>query len=235
VKVFLSGGYHYDPLHRLRLRAGLEFLRNRCGDPAFVAVEANRTLFQAVVGWQRQLFVELAQKDAKLSQLRLDELESLANTIHYEADSHQGLFTNNPRVVWLDDERNFGTSDNPCSTAQRYIKTYRKALEKENPNRSVRKVMQAISKFVTARAAKSTVADTFDRDKAWARMILRAKSFKPGYGIIVVGENHVQNKPSYLRSLLEAKGYECHVRYLANATTAHNNWATQPNLSLSAI
>jgi len=227
MKFFLSGGFHDDPLHRLRLRAGIEFLRNQYGDPAFVAVEANRTLFQAVTYWQRQLFVRLARKEPKLSQLRLDKLECLAKAIHYEADSHEGLFTNNPRVLWLDDERSFGTAGDPCSTAERYFQTCRKALENENPGSNERKAIQAISKYITERAAKSTVDDVFDRDKAWARKILSKRSYKSEYGIVVVGENHVQNKQSYLRALLAAKGYDCHIRYLATATTANNNWSTQ--------
>jgi hypothetical protein len=229
VKFFLSGGYHDDPLHRLRLRAGIEFLREHCGDPAFVAVEANRTLFQAIIYWQRQLFLRLARKETKLSQLRLDKLEALAKTIHYEADSHEGLFGNNPKVIWLDDERSFGTSADPCSTAERYLATCREALKDENPGPSETKVMQAISRFVTARAAKDNAQVTFDRDNAWAEMILRTSSSESGYSIVVVGENHVQNKQSYLRALLEAKGCECHIRYLANATTARDNWSTQSN------
>lgn len=227
--LFLSGGYHYDPLHRLRLRAGMEFLRDEYGDPAFIAVEANRILFQAVIRWQRQHFVQLARKDTKLSLLRLDEIESLAQTIHYEADSHECLFVTRPKVIWLDDERSFGTAGDPCNMASKYIKTFCEALENEDPSRSIRRVRQAISRFVTARAAEEMGDGSFDRDKAWARKILRNSSSKPGYGIVVVGEGHVSRKPSYLHYLLAAKGYECQVRYLVNATSATKHWSTQPN------
>ena len=227
VQLFLSGGYHDDPLHRLRLRAGMEFLRKTYGDPTFIAVEANRTLFQAVILWQRQHFVHLAKKlNTKLSKIRVDHLESLAKTIYYEADSHECLFAHRPEVIWLDDQRSFGTSDDPCGTAERYFKTCCEALENESPGRNIKNAMQAISCFVTARAAQSPENDSFDRDRAWAKMIRRKSTHQPGYGIVAVGENHIQNRGSYLGALLAANGFRCELRHLANATTVLDTWST---------
>lgn len=204
----------------------MKFLRDRHGDPAFIAVEANRSIFQAVIScWQRQQFVFLARKNCKLSKLRLDELECLAKTIHYEADSHEGLFQNSPNLIWLDDERCFGSSDDPCGTAERYVNTYCEALKHQDPGRSITKVRQAISDFITARAAVSTAFDSSDRDKVWVEMILRNKSStSDGYGIVIVGEDHVKDTPQTLLARLEANGYTCQVRYLANATTPSVNW-----------
>jgi hypothetical protein len=220
----LFGGHHQDPLHRLRLRADMTSIHSKRGDPEFVAVEANQSIFHAVISpWQRQHFVELAQKDPKLSMLRLDELECLAKTIHYEADSHHGLFAKNPRVIWLDDGRSFSSADDPCGTAVRYLKTCREALRKENPGRSVRRVREAISKFVAARAAGHAVNDSFDRDKVWIKKIPREKFSKPRYGIVVVGESHVQDGLPNLRALLRGKGYRCEVRFLANGRSISNS------------
>ncbi len=42
MKLFISGGYHGDPLHRLYLGACMRLLERDLGLPAFIAVEANR-------------------------------------------------------------------------------------------------------------------------------------------------------------------------------------------------
>lgn len=133
MKLYVFGGIHDNPLHRRRLKRWLECLHNQLGPPAFVAVEANRVLFQAVIKHQRLKFVNLGKGCPQLSQLNGRSLEKLSRAIAYEADTHEeaGCFAEDLPLVWLDDElqdQDLKTVNDPCGTAMRHLKRCQKAL-----------------------------------------------------------------------------------------------------------
>lgn len=129
MELYVFGGFHDNPLHRKRLTKWLEWLRDNIGSPEFIAVEANRILFQSVIKKQRSKFVNLAISDQCLSNLCRKDLKELSYAIAFEADTHEPIFSDEIKVVWLDNERkDLQMILDPCGTAERYLILCQRAL-----------------------------------------------------------------------------------------------------------
>jgi hypothetical protein len=204
MNIFISGGYHEDPLHRLYLGAGMRLLEQKYGIPDFIAVEANHALFQSVFLEQRKRFVELATNDGQMSWVSADVLQSLAKAIQYEADTHEDVFGYFEKILWLDDYRtDFSNVLPPCSTAERYLRTCRAALNNHGPIGDTKAILQVVSTYIAAEAQgqpresnqirmeKSyygkTISNFYERDEIWADLISRIDCPESAYGIVVVG------------------------------------------------
>ena len=226
------GGYHDNPLHLRRLKSWMEFLRDNKGNPVFIAVEANRILFQAVIRNQRQKFVKIAKVDPWLG--RLSNLADLSSAIAYEADTHEEVFDEKQNVIWLDDERtDLATIMDPSDTAERFFACCQKALAASRDRacdlaRDIL-VIKAIDQYIRDSAEKETTSQNraqilhevglpyCDRDKLWLD-ILKARCVRDsqGYSILVVGENHTLREGNSLVKLLEDVGQSCEVHLLRN-------------------
>lgn len=225
MRIILSAGIHDNPVHRQRLkRLFSELVEKRC-KPSFVAVEANRALFHSVIQRQRDVFVSMTQKDQVWTALKKNVLQDLSMAIGYEADAHVGIFPEEPQTVWLDDNRlDFSTACDPCSTAKRCLLWYRKAVDKcglaISNSTTAEELFKAIDAFMTQSVDKQRPsgpysASTFHRDHAWMAMLknMLTDQVEP-CAIIVVGADHAQNKPDYLRYLLGKAGHNCEVQSL---------------------
>lgn len=233
MKIFISGGYHENPLHRLYLGAGMRLLKKDIGLPKFIAVEANRALFQTVILEQRKQFVELAANDDQLSWVSADALQSLAKAIQYEADTHEDVFGYFKNILWLDDCRTDFSEGLPlCKTAERYIRTCREALYNHAPVRDTNTVLQVVSEQISAEAQRQpresnkirlekfknngkALSNPYERDEIWADEISRIDCPEAAYGIVVVGANHAIDDNRYLTALLRKQGHDCQARFLA--------------------
>ena len=148
--------------------------------------------------------------------------------IGYEADAHVGIFPEKPRTVWLDDNRSdFSTACDPCSTAKRCLYWYRKAVDKcgltISNSTTKEELFKAIDAYMTRPSDQQRIPSipsssphTFDRDHAWMAMLKDMLTNQVDTcAIIVVGADHTQNKPDYLRYLLGKAGHNCEVQSLA--------------------
>lgn len=245
MKIFISGGYHGNPLHRLYLGAGMRLLKKDIGLPKFIAVEANRALFQTVILEQRKQFVELAANDDQLSWVPADALQSLAKGIWYEADTHEDVFDHSKNILWLDDYRtNFSEGLPLCKTAERYIRTCREALNNHEPVWDTNTVLQVVSEHISAEAQRQpresnkirlekfinngkALSNPYERDEIWADEISHIACPESAYGIVVVGENHAIDENNYLTALLRKQGHDCQVRFLAKSgDKTPTSWST---------
>jgi hypothetical protein len=235
MKIFISGGYHENPLHRLYLGAGMRLLKQDLGLPKFIAVEANRALFRTVILEQRKQFVELVANDDQISWVSADALQSLAKAIWYEADTHEDVFGYFENILWLDDHRtDFSEALPLCRTAERYIQICRKALDNHEPIGDTNTVLQVVSAHISAEAQRQPIesnrirmekffnngkarSNPYERDKIWADKISRIDCPESAYGIVVVGENHAIDENRYLTALLRKQGHNCQVRFLAKS------------------
>lgn len=227
-------GFHDNPLHRERLTKWLEWLRDNIGSPKFIAVEANRTLFQAVIKNQRSKFVNLATSDPWLGRLPRRSLEKLSYAIAFEADTHEQIFSDELKVVWLDDERqDLGMVFDPSDTAEKYLNLCQKALAASSARACDLKrqtpVVAAIDAYITRDLKKDTQAvrraylspglevDPYHRDDLWVHVLTPILNhYSSGFGIILVGEDHTRKDGRYLVKQLEEMGYICEVHLLRN-------------------
>ena len=238
MQLLVFGGYHDNPLHRRRLKQWMELLRDTKGNPMFIAVEANRILFQAVISNQRQKFIQLAKSDPWLG--RLHNLDALSKAIAYEADTHEEVFTEKQNVLWLDDERtDLGTVIDPSDTAERFLSLCQKALAasssracdlaRETP------VVKAIDQYIITEAQQHPTNPNreqllhemglpyCDRDKLWFTMLKsRCVDNAQAYGIVVVGEDHARRENGRLVKQLEDIGQRCQVHLLRNEEAPTN-------------
>lgn len=228
MQLHISAGIHDNPVHRRRLGIWLEALKHREDSPKFIAVEANSILFLSVIKRQRDEFIKLSRQDEQLGKIERLLLKKLSLSIAYEADTHTDVFGCQTQTIWLDDVRpDIDLVIDPCSTARRYLKLCHSALTNAELtlDRFLRahKLFEAIDYHLVKEAEKDDRADSlkpttnFDRDKAWMEL-LRASLIRcedSDYGIIIVGANHAQNEPEYLRYLLVKNGHECKVHFLS--------------------
>jgi len=232
MRFFISGGYHQDPVHRERLLNGMKLLQSQFGIPAFVAVEANCALFKAVIMKQRKLFITLAQQDQEMAAVPDTAKKALSKAILYEADTHEEVFGKTLKIIWLDDYRtDFDWILDPCDTARNYLKTCRDALKKCVNTTDNREVLSSVNTFITEQVqshlleSNKTLLEKFlpgkarsnpyERDKIWVKVISKNASPQSGYAIIAVGVPHAFYKERYLGAQLKKKGYDCHLRLLA--------------------
>lgn len=220
MRILLSAGIHDNPMHRRRLKRLFSQLVEKHCTPSFVAVEANRALFHAVIRRQRDVFVSMAQKDRVLTALKKNVLQDLSMAIGYEADAHVGIFSEEPQTVWLDDNRSdFSTACDPCSTAKRCLFWYRQAVDNcglaISNSTTAEELFKAIDAYMSLLVDQRS-APTFDRDHVWMAMLKDMLTDQiETCAIIVVGADHAQNKPDYLRYLLSEAGHDCEVQSLA--------------------
>ena len=231
MRLFISGGYHQDPVHRERLLNGMRLLRSQFGVPAFVAVEANCALFKAVIMEQRKLFIALAQQDQEMAAVPDTAKEVLSKAMLYEADTHEEVFGKALKILWLDDCRtDFDEILDPCNTARRYLQLCRHALKKCDNTTDHREVLSSVSAFITEQARShslesnkilrekffsETRSNPYERDEIWAEVISKSASPQSGYAIIVVGVPHAFDEERYLGALLKEQGHDCQLRLLA--------------------
>lgn len=233
MKLYIFGGYHQDPLHRIRLLESMKFLKSSIGSPDFIAVESNRAIFQAVILPQRKQFISLAQKDDEISKFSHKAIESLSKALQYEADTHEEVFNSDLNVIFLDDYRiDFSDTLDPCDTAKRYLQTCRNALRKcgehfdnnDEVDRIVSSYMAEQAQGVSLESNKilrekffygEARSNPFERDEIWAKVIEETLSDQSGYAIIVAAVPHVFDKQGYLGALLKKQGHDCHFYLLS--------------------
>lgn len=238
MELLVFGGFHYNPLHRERLKQWMEFLRDKKGDPTFIAVEANRILFHAVIRKQRRKFVEIAKADLRLGGLK--ELDALSKAIDYEADTHEEVFKEEQNVIWLDDGRkDLTTICDPCDTAERFLSLCQKALESSNfcaPDLArYTPVITAIDQYIKSVGQKFPTNPNreallhemgqpyCDRDRLWLGVLKpHCVHDAQGYGIVVVGENHTIREGNSLVKHLEGIEQPCNVHLLRNENAPTN-------------
>jgi len=228
MKILISAGHHDNPVHRYKLRGWLTVQDQKRGTPKFIAVEANRALFQSAIQFQRDAFIKNAKVDDILKGIDLKYLKELSLAISYEADTHSEVFPDFHQILWLDNVRpDFNTISDPCCMAQRYLELCRSAVIESKleiiPSLRRHKLFEAVDNYITHKPEIkdykiSPSTTTFERDKAWMELLdpLLTKGESTDYGIAVVGENHSKDEPHYLRHLLSASGHECEVEILSN-------------------
>lgn len=229
MRILISAGIHDNPVHRKRLRGWLTDQGKKRGVPKFVGVEANRTLFQAVIQHQRQAFVSLARKDEILKGIDPVLIKKLSLAIAYEADTHADVFQEQTQILWLDDVRpDLATVNDPCNTARRYLDRCRSAVTRAGleitPYLREHQLFEAVDAFIIheaeeeARKTPPVSKGTSERDRAWMKMLESVLFTKEGtgYGIAIVGENHAKDEPDYLMHLLTNSGHNCEVKLVSN-------------------
>lgn len=228
MRILLFAGYHDNPVHRQNLRRRLTDLCQKGEVPKFIAVEANRALFQSVIKFQRDDFYKSAKNDDILKEIHLKYLKELSHAISYEADTHSEVFHDFNQILWLDDVRpDFNTGNDPCRMAQRYLKTCRSAVveSKLKITSSLRKyeLFKAVDNYIisTDRSEKTAYGFSgsktiFERDKAWMKLLepFLSQDESTDYGIAIIGEDHAKDKPNYFRHLLSKSGHVCEVQLL---------------------
>lgn len=228
MRILLFAGCHDNPVHRRNLHRRLTDLHQNGEVPKFIAVEANRALFQSVITFQREAFYKKAKNDDIFKELNLKYLKELSSAISYEADTHSEVFNDFNQLLWLDDVRpDFNAGNDPCRLAQRYLETCRCAVveSKLKITSSLRKyeLFKAVDDYIASpdRSEKnvygvSGINTTFERDKAWKKMLdpYLSQDERTDFGIAIIGENHAKDEPAYLRYLLSKSGHLCEVELL---------------------
>lgn len=192
------------------------------GTPIFIAVEANRILFEAIIMRQREKFVTLAKKNRILENINEFLLKKLSLAISYEADTHIDVFNSRQKVLWLDDARNdFRTICDPCETAQIYVCRCSHAVKQAKIDINTiqeHQLRSAVDAYIMRELNETPAGSNikFERDKAWKDMLDdHIPSIKSNeYGIVIVGEPHDKDEPDWLRHLLAKSGHDCRVHLL---------------------
>ena len=229
MKIHMSSGHHDNPLHRKRLQSWLSNFKENVGRPQFIAVEAHEVLFNVVIRKQRSQFVKLARKDDVLKKINGVWLKKLSNAISYEADTHADVFKSEVKTVWLDNtRRDFSTVCDPCAMALWYLTRCRSVVLSAQleltPYLRKHQFFEAIyavfEKEVEMTQTEPEAGSTgrFDRDRAWMTLLqdFVADSGPSDYGIVIVGSDHAQDKPAYIKYLLSEAGHDCEVHSLSS-------------------
>lgn len=98
VKINILGINHNDPLGKQKTVALLKGLKKNGYTPDCIATEWDKDLAQSIIE-QRNKFIKYVKDE--IPYLNNKTIESLANAMAYEADSHMSLYPNLP-IIWLD-------------------------------------------------------------------------------------------------------------------------------------
>lgn len=101
-QAILIGTNHYDPLGRQKIHNVLLHLKNeRNFIPDFIAVEWKEEYARQII-LQRPRYEQLLS--SKFPLLSSESILTLADSLAYEADSHNNLYPETP-IIWLDENR----------------------------------------------------------------------------------------------------------------------------------
>jgi len=189
MKSVIAGINHYDPLGRYKIEALLLELQSKGYYPDCIATEWDKYIAERVIS-QRQLFIDLAQKDSALQNLGKDIIIALSQTIAYEVDSHNKLYPSLP-IIWLDEgrETDIELVDNFARYRVDRDHDFIQGFFNSEENDALRYISKAAW---VATYGMIYMADT--RDWKFSERIKEA--ITGGYNniFIIVGEKHVDSK-----------------------------------------
>ena len=204
MNLYIAGVNHYDPMGRVRVGQWLRELSDRRREePAFVAVEFDRDIFRALRRqrpqyreWIHSSWPGVPDEDLSLFELSLG----------YEGDTHKECFAG-AEVVWLDDGRQV-EPEVVDQHARLRLLTLR-YFEQRNS--------LMLPGVVSEQVQGYTRPEVFspDRSRRFAERILaQVKRTSRGWAVAITGASHASDRfENSMRSLLEAAGVSCEVRY----------------------
>lgn len=202
--LYIAGVNHYDPMGRVRVADWLRDLaRRREGGPAFVAVEFDETHFNTLRqqrtryrNWIHRLWPDVPDKDLRLFEMSLG----------YEGDTHKESFAN-AEVVWLDNGRNVAPE-----TLDQHARLRLLTLRYFEQRNSL-----MLPGVVSEQVQGYSRPDVFspERSRVFAeRLLPLLKPDRKGWAVAITGASHASDRfDNSMRSLLEAAGIPCEVRY----------------------
>jgi hypothetical protein len=214
----MYGGFHSDPSSR---REFLRRIRERPIPPQFVAVEWERSVFEACAAQRPRIAKELTDRWSFLSPTDADEL---SRCFAREGDTHTLVFPGS-ETLWLEDgyqaARLRVTGATPGSMARDLIELFTNPMHQtlaeffdresrpiEEPT-SLADLLRLIARHRSwTNDATRPEEMNLDRDARWAAMIeKRLTRCDDGWFAVVVGWAHVEaGTTQNLRALLTAAG-----------------------------
>ena len=212
MKLYLAGVIHNDPLGRDRIHYWLKGIKEST-PPAFVAVEWGETVFRLLEASRSGLGMKL---QVRFPDVESDVIQTLADLLAYEGDSHKGIYPN-ADVIWLDDGRvciDKGKQLTNEEIANKVVQGRHSIMELWLSNRfqfdSSEKFLSQISSEVWT---SSTRPETSERDEKFAGLIL-SRIHEDGWGAVITGAEHTEDKEGRMRYLLSQAGQNCDVEIL---------------------
>lgn len=196
--VFTIGVNHFDPLGREDLLARLRALAScHSNAPAFVAVEYDQHNFHLIAG-QRDHFRRLI-KTKSSDDLEIADLDSFANSLVYDGDSHNEVFPGVP-VLWLEQLSESDSEEYVTARLNMYVAHSGGELLRPG---ALKKVSQAI---------KAQTEGPYKNDRDWkffTRILDRIHKVNGSWAIVITGEAHTKLVRGSMRQLLEDAGVNC--------------------------
>jgi hypothetical protein len=191
---------HFDPSARKRLIELLRYCSQKCGKPAFIATEWDKSIFERVRAQRTEFQSAIANKWPALSP---ELLKSLTLSLAYEADTHMEVFPS-AEVLWLDDGRRALEADIKNYARDR-LAIYTEWLGDEISEKDDSLILEKMRRKAAQQAGHPPNRGTV-RDSKWADMILERMNKGGGdWAAIIVGKFHALSYPGSMRELLEAK------------------------------
>lgn len=211
MKLYVEGILHWSPVSRSLLQKRYaEIYSDEQAPPSFLAVEAGEDIFTTIILDQRRLFrIKIAQ-DSILRSLSEDLANELVCTLEYEGDAHKGIFPAEPPILWLDSFRDADSTNRQMaeSLANRYVHFLKTDVLPGNAGMPSSLALRKRIHQELNRPSTRKCSHDFSRDAVWFDLIKTRLNTEYGYGIVVVGANHIQICEKYLCALLVEAGIE---------------------------
>ncbi len=208
MKIYMLGIQHNDPLGRSKVREHLETLsKSETDSPAFIAVEWTKDLFDTF-GSQRQELRKLAA--VQWPNTPREELEMVAQSLGYEADSHNDIFPTAP-ILWLGAGREKNESEkSKHEYALIWFNIYKMYAKNSGVPVETTGLVDVLSK--EAWLDSERYAPKYGWDKGWLDAI-RPEVDGKNWAIIIIGANHCLLNDGSLRKLLFDDGFDIIVSF----------------------
>ena len=208
----IAGINHFDPRCRQNLLKWYHELRERFGEPCFVATEWDEKIFSEIKA-QREQFLQLARQ--QWPQMTEALICTLTRSLGYEGDTQSDIFPDS-EVLWLDQGRRIGDLEisEINEYAQSRLNMYREFLGEGLLASSEDQVLETMSQAATRRAPPPSEGGD-ERDRKFAALILQ-RITKGGcqWAIAIVGKNHASDTDGSMRRLLENAWCRCEIVFL---------------------
>jgi len=197
---------HFDPVARQRLVKLLQYRSQKCGKPAFIATEWDKSILERVLGQRKEFQTAISNQWPGFS---TELVKVLTLSLAYEGDSHIEVFPD-AEILWLDEGREALEADINNYARDRFI-MYKEWLGDSVAEKNDSAVLEKM-RSKAAQQAGSPPSKGTKRDAKWADLILqRAGKGGGDWAVIIVGKFHALKYPGSMLDLLEAQKQFCKV------------------------
>jgi hypothetical protein len=211
MKLYVKGILHLSPVSRslLQKRYG-NIYSDEEAPPSFIAVEAGEDIFTTIILDQRRLFRFQIAQDSVLRSLPEVLADELACTLGHEGDAHEGIFPAEPPILWLDSFRDGDSTNRQLAKtlANRYVHFLKTEVLHGNFGMLSSCDLRERIHQELKRPSTRKCSHDFSRDAVWFDLIRTRLHAGCGYGVAVVGADHIQICEKYLCARLVEAGIE---------------------------